>query len=60
MRAICLVGRKIVRCREVGCGMDVLRRTACLVIGPDRVDGFACLFGCTTVDRASDWTAVPS
>ena len=50
----CRFGKMIVRCRRVGSGMDVLRRTACLVVGPVGVDSFAYLFNCTTVGRASD------
>ena len=46
---------KIIVCyKKIGCGMDVLRRTACLVVGPVGVGSFACLFNCTTVGRASD------
>ena len=49
----CRFGRMVFRCRGIGCGMGVLRRAACLVVGPVGVDGFACLFGCATVGRAS-------
>ena len=38
---------------RVGCGVGVLQRTACLVVGPVAVGGFAFLFGCTPVGRAS-------
>ena len=44
----------VVRCGGVGYGMDVVRRTACLVVGPVGVGGFTCLFGCATVGRTSD------
>ena len=44
----------IVRCGGIGCGMGVMRRTACLVVGPVGVGGFACLFGCAAVGRTSD------
>ena len=44
----------IVRYRKIGCGMDVLRKTACLVVNPIKVDSFVCLFGCAAVGRASD------
>ena len=37
------------RYRGVGCGVGVLRRTACLVVGPVTVGGFVSLFGCTPV-----------
>ena len=47
--------RKLIsRYGGVGCGLDVVRRTACLVVGPIVVDGCASLFGCTTAVRASD------
>ena len=42
------------RCRGVGCSLDVVRRTACLVVGPVIVDGCALLFNCTAAVRASD------
>ena len=41
----------IVRYGEIGCDMGVVRRTACLVVGPVGVDSFAYLFNCTTVGR---------
>ena len=31
-----------------------MRQTACIVINPITVDGFALLFNCTTAVRASD------
>ena len=50
----------IVRYRRVGCGMGVVRRSACLVFGPVAVDGFASLFGCAPVGRASDSMMAPT
>ena len=44
----------IVRFKKIGCNMDVLRQTACLVVNPIKVNNFAYLFDCTTVGRASD------
>ena len=44
----------IVRYGEVGCGVGVMRQTACLVVGPIGVNSFAYLFNCTTVGRTSD------
>ena len=44
----------VVRCRRIGCGIGVMRRTACLVVGPVGVGSFAYLFNCTTVGRTSD------
>ena len=40
-------------CGGIGCGIDVLRRAACLVVGPVAVGGFAFLFGCSPVGQAS-------
>ena len=44
----------IVRYKKIGYNIDVLRQTACLVVNPIKVNGFAYLFDCTTVGRASD------
>ena len=38
---------------RVGCGLDVVRRTACLGVGPVVVGGFASLFGCAAAVWAS-------
>ena len=53
-------GGVVVRCRRVGCGVDVVRRSACLVFGPVAVGGFASLFGCAPVGRASDSMMAPT
>ena len=47
-------GELVGRCGRAGCGLDVVRRDACLVVGPVVVDGYASLFNCTTAVRASD------
>ena len=44
----------IVRYKKIGCNIDVLRQTACLVVNPIMDNSFAYLFNCTTVGRASD------
>ena len=44
----------IVRYKNIGYSIDVLRQTACLVANPIKVNGFAYLFNCTTVGWASD------
>ena len=44
----------------IGCGINVLQRTACLVVGPVAVGNFAFLFGCAPVGRASGSVAVPT
>ena len=40
-------------CVGVRCGLGVLGRSACLVLGPVAVCGCGFLFGCMTVGRAS-------
>ena len=39
---------------SIGYNLNVIRQSACLVISPITVDGYAALFNCTPVDRASD------
>ena len=46
--------------KKIGYGVDVLQRTACLVVSPITVGGFAFLFGCTPVGRTSDSVMVPA
>ena len=47
--------RKIImRYKRIGFNLNVMRQSACLVINPITVDGYAALFNCTSVDRASD------
>ena len=47
--------RKIMICQNcIGYDLNVLRRSACLVINPITVDNFAALLNCTSLDRASD------
>ena len=50
----CHFRRVVVRCGGIGCDINVMRQTACLVVNPIKVNGFAYLFNCTTVGRASD------
>ena len=46
--------RKIIMCyKYIGYNLNVMRQSACLVINPIMVDGYAALFNCTPVDRAS-------
>ena len=47
-------GGVVARCGRVGCGLSVVRRSACLVFGPVVVGGCAAFFDCTPVGRASD------
>ena len=44
----------IFRYEKIGYNKIVLRQTPCLVVNPIKVNSFAYLFNCTTVDRASD------
>ena len=50
--------RKIIIC--IGYNLNVMRQSACLVINPVTVDGYAALFNCTPVDRASDSMMAPT
>ena len=53
--------RKIImRYKRIGYNLNVMRQTACLVINPITVDGYAALFNCTPVDRASDSMMAPT
>ena len=40
--------------KKIGYSLDIVRQTACLVVNPIIVDGYASLFICTTAARASD------
>ena len=47
--------RKLIdRYKRIGFSLDIMRQTACLVVNPIIVDGYASLFNCTTAVRASD------
>ena len=47
--------RKLInRYKRIGYSLDIMRPTACLVVNPIIVDGYASLFNCTTAVRASD------
>ena len=50
----------ISHCGKIGCGIGVLQRAACLVVGLVTVGGFAFLFGCTLVAQASGSVVVPA
>ena len=53
-------GGLIGRYKRIGCSLDIMRQTACLVVGPIIVGGYASLFNCTTAVRASGSVAVSS
>ena len=47
--------RKLInRNKRIGYSLDIMRQTACLVVNPIIVDGYASLLNCTTAARASD------
>ena len=53
--------RKIIMCyKPIGYNLNIMRQPACLVINPITVDGFAELFNCTPLDRASDSMMAPT
>ena len=53
--------RKIItRYRRIGCGLGVVRQSACLVFDPIMVGGCAAFFNCTPVGRASDSMMAPT
>ena len=44
----------VVRYKNIGYNINVMRQTACLVVNPIKVNSFAYLFNCTTVGRTLD------
>ena len=53
--------RKIImRYKRIGYNLNVMRQSACLVINPIMVDGYAALFNCKPLDRASDSMMAPT
>ena len=50
--------KMIMRYKRIG--YNVMRQSACLVINPITVDGYAAFFNCTLVDRASDSMMAPT
>ena len=46
--------KNIMRYKRIGYNLNVMQQSACLVINPITVDGYAAPFNCTPVDRASD------
>ena len=53
--------RKIImHYKRNGYNLNVMRQSACLVINPVMVDGYAALFNCTPLDRASDSMMAPT
>ena len=50
----------IMRYKRIGYNLNAMRQSACLVINPIKVNGYAELFNCTPVDRASDSMMAPT
>ena len=50
----------IIRYKRTGYNLNVMRQSACLVINPITVDGYATPFNCMPVDRASDSMMAPT
>ena len=50
----------IIRYKRIGYNLNVMRHSACLVIDPITVDGFAAMFNCTPMGRASDSMMAPT
>ena len=50
----------MMRYKRTGYNLNVKQQSACLVINPIKVDGYAALFNCTPVDRASDSMMAPT
>ena len=48
------------RHKGIGYNLNVMRQSACLFINPIKVNGYATLFNCTPVDRASDSMMAPT
>ena len=48
------------RYKRIGYNLIVMRQSICLVINPITVDGYAALFDCTPVARASDSMMAPT
>ena len=54
-----LFRKNILRYKHTVYNLNVMRQSACLVINPIKVDGYAALFNCTPVDRASEFMMAP-
>ena len=53
--------RKIkMRYKRIGYNLNVMRQSACLAFNPITVDGYAALFKCKPLDRASDSMMAPT
>ena len=53
--------RKIIICyKRIGCNINIMRQSACLVVNPIEVNTFVSLFNRTPVGRASDSLMAPT
>ena len=52
--------KMIMRYKLIGYNLIVMCQSACLVINPIMLDGYAALFNCMPVDRASDSMMAPT
>ena len=52
--------KNIMRYRRISYNPNVMRQSACLVINPITVDGYAALFNYTPMDRASGSMMAPT
>ena len=52
--------QSLIRHNRIGCGLNVMRQSACLVINPIKVDTFAAFFNYTPVNRAADSMMAPT
>ena len=48
------------RYKRIGYNLNVMQKSACLVINQITVDSYAALFNCTPVDRASESMMAPT
>ena len=46
--------------KKIGCNINILQQTACLVVNPITVGNFAFLFNCTPVGLTSDSLTIPT
>ena len=52
--------KSIMRYKRIGYYLNVMQQSACLVINPITVDGYATFFNCMLVDRVSDSMMAPT
>ena len=52
--------KNVMRYKRIGYNLNVMRQSVCLVINRITVDGYAVLFNCTLVDRASNSMMAPT